>query len=285
MSPMSEKTVLVTGATAGIGKIAAREIAKQGARVVIVGRNKDKTEGVVAQLKAAAGHDRIDFLLADLSSIGAVKRLGQQVVERYPKLDVLLNNAGAINMTRETTVDGFERTFATNHLAYFVLANAVLPSLRRAAPGARIVNVSSDAHRVGALNFDDLQATAYNSWMQYGRSKLCNLLFTLELAERVKADGITVNALHPGFVASDFLSKGGLWKLVQPVANLFAINEDAGAKTSIYLATSPDVAQVTGKYFYKCKQRRPRSFALDAATAKRLWQVSEALTANIEAAA
>ena len=191
---------------------------------------------------------------------------------------MLINNAGAVNMTRETTVDGYERTFATNHLAYFLLATLLLPQLEAGAP-ARIVNVSSNAHRYGPLNFDDLMAEKrYIGWLQYGRSKLANILFTRELARRLEGKPITVNCLHPGFVASDFLEKGGFWSFIKPLAYLFAIDETAGAKTSIYLASSSEVVGVSGQYFAKCKRIEPTRAAKDDLAAKKLWDVSEQLT-------
>lgn len=275
---MSGRLVLITGSTGGIGKRAAAELAKAGAHVIIQGRDAAKAERVANELKEATGNAKIDFLVADLSSMQAVRGLAAEVKQRYGKLDVLLNNAGALQTKREVTADGYERTFATNHLAYFLLANLLLPELKKGHQ-PRIVNVSSEAHRSGPLNFDDLMAEkSFRGFLQYGRSKLANILFTRELARRVKDDGITVNCLHPGFVASEFLSKGGIWSVIKPVAYLFAIDEEQGAKCSIYLCSSPEVAGVTGKYFYKCREKRPRAFAEDDEAAKRLWEVSEKLT-------
>lgn len=275
---MKDRLVLITGSTAGIGKRAALELAKQGAHVIIQGRDAAKAERVANQLKQESGNPKVDFLVADLSSMQAVRGLAAEVKQRYGKLDVLLNNAGAVNPKREVTADGYERTFATNHLAYFLLTNLLLPELEKGTR-PRIVSVSSDAHRSGKMNFDDLMAErGYTAFMQYGRSKLANILFTRELSRRVKDRGITANCLHPGFVASDFLSKGGLWKVIKPVAYLFAISEEQGARCSVYLASSPDVEGVTGKYFYKCREHRPRSYAEDDEAARKLWEVSEQLT-------
>jgi retinol dehydrogenase-12 len=274
MTSMKGKTVLITGATAGIGKQTALELARLGAHVVVVGRNADKTRGVVEELRAQTGA-QVDSLLADLSSLKSVRSLGVEAREKYPRLDVLVNNAGALNPKRELTTDGYERTFATNHLAYFVLANELLPALPE---GGRIVNVSSDAHRSGRLDFDDLMAErGYSGWRQYGKSKLANLYFTRELARRVVDRHITVNALHPGFVASEFLSKEGLWGWLKPFLYLFAFDIPGGARTSVYLASSPEVEGVTGKYFSKCRERKPRSYALDDEAAARLWTESEKL--------
>jgi retinol dehydrogenase 12 len=280
MADMTNKLVLVTGGTNGIGRHAALELAKLGAHVVVVGRNPEKTAGVLRALKAESGSDRLDALVADLSSIAEVRRLAAEVLARWPKLDVLLNNAGALNLKREVTVDGLELTFATNHLAYQLLATLLLPALERAR--GRVVNTSSDAHRTGRMNLDDLQGERrYNAWLQYGRSKLANIYFTREAARRFQPHGVTVNAYHPGFVASDFLSKGGIWKLLKPMANLFAVDVPGGARTAVYLASSPEVAGVSGEYFYKCKPKRPRAFAEDDAAAARLWEATERLYAAV----
>jgi retinol dehydrogenase 12 len=279
MGDMSGKRVLVTGATAGIGKQTALELAQRGAEVIIVGRNADKTAAVVAELRqAASGAATIDSLLADLSSMASVRALAASFLAKYDRLDVLVNNAGAFFPKREVTVDGWERTFATNHLSYFLLTELLLPALEK-APGARIVNVSSAAHAAAPLDFDDLMAerSSYGAFRQYGRSKLANIFFTRELARRLAPKNITANCLHPGFVASEFLAKGGIWSLLKPVASLFAIDVVAGAKTSVYLATSPEVAHTSGKYFDKCKETQPKKLAEDDAAAKRLWQVSAQL--------
>jgi len=279
------RRVLVSGATSGIGKETARGLARLGAEVVVVGRSPDKTEAVVEELRQSTGNPRVASLLCDLSSIAEVRRLAAEVERRYGVLHVLVNNAGGMNPKREVTVDGFERTFAVNHLAYFVLANALLPALRKGAP-ARIVQVASEAHRgVGfrpaRLDFDDLQAErGYSAFDIYGRSKLANILHTRELARRAGA-GVTANCLHPGFVASGFLDKPGLWRAVKPLAYLFALDNVAGARTSIYLASSPEVAEVTGEYFSNCRPRRPTRAAQDDEAARRLWEVSEALTRDL----
>ena len=278
---MQDKIVLVTGATAGIGKRTALELAEMNAHVVIVGRNAEKTQAAAEELRRDSHNDKVDFLLADLSSMADVRRLAKEFAEKYPRLDVLVNNAGAINMKRELTVDGFERTFATNHLAYFLLANLLHDSLKK-APAARVVNVSSDAHRTGRLKLDDLMAErGYTAWLQYGRTKLANIYFTRELARRWQADGITVNCLHPGFVASEFLSKGGVWKLLKPLLYLFAVDIPGGARTSVYLASSPAVAGVTGTYFHKCKEKKPWRWAEDDDAAKQLWDASEKLVGGV----
>ncbi|MFO0628025.1 MAG: SDR family oxidoreductase [Polyangiales bacterium] len=274
---MQGRTVLVTGGTAGIGRQAAKVLAGRGARVVIVGRNPEKTARVTDELRAETG-GAVESLLADLSKMSDVRALAAATIDRYGALDVLLNNAGAVNLTREVTADGFERTFATNHLAYFLLANLLLPALRK-APGSRVVNVASAAHVMGRVNFDDLQSErGYDGWRVYGTSKLMNVLFTREMARRLKGEGPTVNCLHPGFVASEFLSKGGIWTVLKPLGYLFAVNESKGAETSVFLASSPAVAGVTGKYFAKCREARTTGAAKDDAVAERLWVESARLT-------
>jgi NAD(P)-dependent dehydrogenase (short-subunit alcohol dehydrogenase family) len=223
-----------------------------------------------------------DVFIGDLSSIAEVKRLGDEIAKRHERIDVLVNNAGAINMGRETTVDGLERTFATNHLAYFVLTDKLLPSLKNAASagsGARIVNVASEAHRQGSIDFDDLMFEKRWSGMNaYFASKLANILFTAELARRLEGTKVTANSLHPGAVASGFMANNtGIvalgWKVISPLL----LSTEKGAKTTIFLASDPSVEGVTGKYFQKCKERKPSRKARDMTAANRLWQVSEDL--------
>ncbi len=276
---MEGKRVLITGGTAGIGKQAAIALLQQGAEVVLVGRNEEKTKAVVEELRARTANPKLEYLLADLSSIAAVRKLAADFIAKYPRLDVLLNNAGGMNPGRSLTVDGYERTMATNHLAYFVLATELLPVLEKSAP-ARIVNVASNAHKGGKLDFDDLMAEkSYSTFRQYSRSKAAYILFTRELARRLADKQITVNCLHPGFVASDFMSKPGIFGLVKPLAYLFAIDEVEGAKTSVYLSSSPEVAGVTGKYFSKCKAIAAAAFCEDDDAARRLWTLTEQLVA------
>ena len=275
---MNGKRVLVTGATAGIGKQTALELAKLGAEVIIVGRNAEKTAAVVESLRKESGATTIDSFLADLSSMASIRAFAGAFLAKHDRLDVLVNNAGGLFPKREVTVDGWERTFATNHLSYFLVAQLLLPALER-AERARIVNVASAAHAAAPRDFDDLMAerSRYRSFRQYGRSKLANIFFTRELARRVAGKQITVNCLHPGFVASEFLAKGGIWSVIRPIAGLFAIDVVAGAKTSVYLASSPEVAGVSGKYFDKCKEKQPNKIADNDAAATRLWQVSAQL--------
>lgn len=279
MGILSGKRAVVTGATAGIGFETAKALGLLGADVIVVGRSPDKTQATVAELKRLT-QANIDSFLADLSSLKDLQRVGREIVAKYDTLHVLVNNAGGINMSREVTVDGYERTFATNHLGYFVLTAALLPALQKGAP-SRIVNVASEAHRGTQLNFDDLMAErGYSAFPVYGRSKLANILFTRHLAQRLVGTGVTANCLHPGVVDSQFIKgKTGLWKLAGQIGGLFMISPEAGAKTSVYLASSPEVQGVSGQYFDKCRTKRPTARAQDDEVAKRLWDVSEQLVA------
>jgi retinol dehydrogenase-12 len=274
-SSMQGKVCLVTGATSGIGLVTARELAQQGAHVVLVGRNREKCDAAVQQVQVQTGNHQVEALLADLSSQQQVRELAQQFRERHRRLDVLVNNAGGIWMTRQETIDGLEMTFAVNHLAYFQLTLLLLDLLKTSAP-ARIVNVASRAHEGATLDFDDLLSRQhYRGWQAYARSKLANLLFTYELARRIAGTGVTANALHPGFVASGFGAGTG-WRgfLLRLGARLYAISPEQGARTVVYLATSAEVAGVNGKYFFKQKAVPSSPASYDEAAAKRLWQVS-----------
>lgn len=279
---MKNKTVMVTGATGGIGRVTALEIARQGATVVIVGRNEAKARGIVSAIQNETGNERVSYLLADLSSISATKALAEEYRSKFDRLDILVNNAGAIFMTRGETVDGFENTFALNHLVgYFYLTNLLLDVIVASAP-ARIVSVSSGAHSFGGMNFDDLQGKEkYSGWLAYGQSKLANVLFTYELARRLEGTGVTANALHPGFVASNFGRTNNRESTLQRVglrmSQIMAVSEEKGAATSIYLATSPEVEGVTGKYFQNCKPKNSSKASYSRADQSRLWQVSEQL--------
>jgi NAD(P)-dependent dehydrogenase (short-subunit alcohol dehydrogenase family) len=279
MNSLQGKVCLVTGATSGIGLVAARELAWRGARVVLVGRNREHTDAAVAHIRAQTGSNEIDGLLADLSSQNQVRALAWQFLQSHPRLDVLVNNAGGLWLDRQLTVDGLEPTFAVNHLAYFLLTQLLLERLKTSAP-ARIVNVSSAAHRNAIIDFDNLQGEKrYRGWPQYCRTKVMNLLFTYELARRLGDTDVTVNALHPGWVATGFGGGNGLrGRLLQLLARCFAISPEEGARTIVYLASSPDVAAATGRYFVR-EQAVPSSPAsYDQASAGRLWQISEQLS-------
>jgi NAD(P)-dependent dehydrogenase (short-subunit alcohol dehydrogenase family) len=269
---------LVTGANSGLGKITARELAKMGATVIMVARSQARGEAALAEVKQASGSDSVHLMLADLSSLDATRKLAEQFKAEYGRLDIFVNNAGAIFKDRQLSVDGYEMTFALNHLNYFLLTNLLLDTLKASAP-ARIVNVASGAHMGGSLNFNDLMmAKKYRSFPAYSQSKLANVLFTYELARRLEGSGVTVNALHPGGVATGFGSgegiMGWLFKLLRP----FLLTPEQGAETQIYLASSPEVAGITGKYFAKKKPVQSSKESYDTAVAQRLWQISEELT-------
>ncbi len=274
--PMAGKTVLVTGGTNGIGQATAAGLAALGARVGVVGRDAARTREVVADLAAAYPHSTVDAFVADLSSQAEVRRLASEVLAAYPRLDVLVNNVGGFWATRRVTVDGLEHTFAVNHLASFLLTDLLLDRLKASAP-ARIVNVSSDAHGGGKLNFDDLQAEqGYSGMRAYGQSKLANVMFTYELARRLEGSGVTANVLHPGVVRTGFASEDSsiLWRLSIPLMRLFMKSPEKGAATSVYLASSPEVEGVTGTFFIDSKPKKSSKASYDTATQARLWQVS-----------
>ena len=272
---MNGKICLVTGATNGIGKATAQALAQMGATVVIVGRNAPKTAQLVKEIRAASGNKNVDSLLADLSSQQEVRRLANEFKSKYSHLHVLLNNAGAVFMQRQLSMDGIEMTFALNHLASFLLTNLLLDTIKASAP-ARIINVSSNAHTTGKIEFDNLQGERVYSPRVYENSKLANILFTMELARRLEGTGVTVNALHPGFVATGFAKNNGkvMAALVSIFAPLVARSPAKGAETSIYLASSPRVDGITGKYFYDSQVISTAPQATDMVVARKLWDVS-----------
>jgi retinol dehydrogenase 12 len=275
---MEGKTCLITGATSGIGLVAAGALARQGARVLLVGRNQAKCDAVTAQIRAETGNSQVESFLADLSSQQQVRELARRFRDQNSRLDVLVNNAGGIWGKRQLNTDGLEMTLAVNHLAYFLLTELLLDTLQASAP-ARIVNVSSEAHQRATIDFDDLTGERrYGGWTQYCRSKLLNLLFTYELNRRIDGSGITVNALHPGWVATGFASNNG-WRgrAIQLAARWFALTPEQGARTIIYLASSPEVAGVSGRYFINEREARSSPASYDEDAAKRLWQISTEL--------
>jgi len=273
------RTCLVTGATSGIGEETAVGLARCGARVILVARSRERGEASVARVKARTGNTAVEVLLADLASQEETRQLARQVLERCPSLHVLVNNAAVVHLRRETTVDGCEMTFAVNHLAAFLLTRLLLDHLIASRP-ARIVNVASNGHKFGRLDFDDLESEKKYSWMRvYGTSKLANVLFTYELGRRLEGTGVTANCLHPGAVSTRLgMNNGRLGRIVIPLLRPFFLTPEAGAKTSIYLASSDEVENVSGKYFVKCRPTSSSPDSYDEPLARRLWEKSSQLT-------
>lgn len=288
---MNGKTVVITGATSGIGQVAAESLAKMGAKIVQIARDRERGEAAVRRLREinpAAPHS---VYYVDLSLMSEMKRVAAQIAQAELRVDVLINNAGALFGTYQPTAEGLERTFALNHMSYFLLTHGLCERLLASAP-ARVVSTSSDAHAAATLDFDDLQSVktysnkSLGEWLRYGgpgfkvygRSKLCNILFTRELARRLGNTGVTANCLHPGFVATRFGDEtGGLMSFGISIAKRFALTPEQGAETLIYLASSPDVAKVTGQYFHKSRLATPSAGAQDDTAAQRLWQASAQL--------
>src|SRR5438128_9940864 len=276
---MQERVCIVTGASSGIGKAAARELARTGATVALVCRNSGRAEAARAEIQTATGNEAVEVLLADLSSQAEIRRLVQELLDRYPQIHVLINNAGVLNRKRTTTVDGIETVFAVNHLAYFLLTHLLVARLRASAP-ARIVNVASDAHRFGRIDLGDLgHARRYRAMRVYGTSKLANILFTYELARRLDGTGVTANCLHPGAVATGLgRNNGRLATAVTRLLRPFFRTPEQGAATAIYLASSPAVEGVSGKYFVDCREARSSGVSYDESLARRLWDASARLS-------
>ena len=278
---MQGRICLVTGATSGIGKATALGLAKQGATVVIVARNPVRGEAAQREIQEQSGNPSVDMLLADLSEQASIRQLAETFQQRYAQLHVLINNAGVFMLRREETVDGIEMTFAVNNLAPFLLTNLLLDLLKASAP-ARIINVNSDSHKSGSdLQLDDLQtAKHYNVWRAYARSKLAMLLCTYELARRLQGTGVTANCVHPGFVFTN-MGMNNVGPTMQSVAKFLLAHLGAtpeeGAKTSLYLATSPDVENVSGKYFAKLAPRPSLPISYDESLQKHVWEASARL--------
>ena len=277
MADMHGKTVLITGANQGIGKASAVALGQMGASLVLVCRNEEKARAAIKDIEAA-GAKNVELIVADLASQAEVRRVAAEFKAKHAKLDVLMNNAGVLVTSRRTTVDGIEETLAINHLAPFLLTNLLLDVLEKSAP-SRVVTVSSKVHK-GPIRFDDIQFTkSYSAFTAYQHSKLCNILFTRELAKRLEGKNVTANCLHPGVIASGFgQTYGGVMSVLVKIAAPFMMSTEGGAKTQVYLASSPEVAGVSGKYFDKCRETNPGREASDDATAKRLWDVSEEMT-------
>jgi len=267
------KTVVITGGTSGIGQVAAEALAGMGARLVLIARDPARGEAAMARLRAKGPGAAHAIHYADLSRLSEMKRVGREIAAVEPRVDVLINNAGAMFTRREVTEDGLELTFAVNHVAYFVVTHLLRDKLVASAP-ARVISTSSHAHKGAKLNFDDLQLVkGFSGFKAYGRSKLCNILFTRELARRLEGTGVTANCLHPGFVATRFGDRAqGFGARVFGFLKNFAITPEKGADTIIYLASSDEPAKVTGAYFYKRREYTPTREARDDESARRLWQ-------------
>jgi NAD(P)-dependent dehydrogenase (short-subunit alcohol dehydrogenase family) len=275
---MRGKVVLVTGATRGIGQETAKALAAMGATVVAVGRSAERGAATMSAIQSKVSGAKVDFLCADLSSQGAIRQLSDEFKRRYQRLDVLVNNAGGIFMRRRESVDGIEYTWALNHLSYFLLTNLLLDVLKDSAP-TRVVNVSSDAHTlVNGIHFKDpeFKRGLFNPQRAYGQSKLANILFTRELAKRLQGTGVTANAVHPGFVATGFLRNNGfLFNILMMLARPVARSVEKGAETVIYLASSPEVEGVSGKYFYDKRPTQTSGAGYDEDAGRQLWELSE----------
>ena len=276
---MGGKTVLITGGTSGIGKATAVAVAAMGADVVVVGRNPERGEAAVEEIRAQSHSEAVELILADLSVQSEVRRLADEFQERHDRLDVLANNAGLVQSKRTETEDGIETTLAINHLAPFLLTNLLLERLEESAP-SRVITVSSEAQRWGNMDFEDIQSTRkYRGFPVYGMTKLANIMFTYELAERLKGTGVTANCLHPGPVSTNFgKNNGGPMALFFRLGKPFMRSPEQGADTLIWLAVSPDVEGVSGKYFSDRKEIEAKEIAYDEGARRRLWEVSEDLT-------
>jgi NAD(P)-dependent dehydrogenase (short-subunit alcohol dehydrogenase family) len=280
MLDLADKTILVTGATSGIGLEASVDFASRGATVVMVGRDPERTDRAVAEVKSRAKAGDVSSLLCDFGSQRQIRALADAYRAKHARLDILVNNAGLVSPSRTLTEDGIETTFAVNHLGYFLLTNLLLDLVVKSAP-SRIVNVSSEGHRRGSMDFDDLGfAKGYFIMAAYSRSKLGNVLFTRELARRLEGKNVTVNCLHPGGVATGIWAKApkGTRTLIALLGKLFFISAHEGAQTIVYLATSPDVASVTGEYFKNNRSVKIARLGRDDALAAKLWDVSAKMT-------
>src|SRR5437016_2245624 len=276
---MKDKVVMITGANSGIGKAASLALAKMGANVVMVTRNKEKGEAAKSEIIRESQNGSVDLLLADLSSLESVRRLAAEFQKKYSKLHVLVNNAGLFNQRRKVTTDGYENTFATNYLAPFLLTNLQLPTLEASAP-SRIINVSSVGHYNGHVNFDDLNLEKdYGGWKAYGQSKLALVLFTHELAKKLQGTGVTVNAVHPGTVATNIWTRPlGPAGFIMALPKLFMASPKEGAETIVYLASSDDAKDLNGEYLEKLKVKKSSDESYDEEVAQRLWDISAKLT-------
>ncbi len=270
---MQGKVCIITGANSGIGKVTAMGLARLGARVVMVCRDQARGEAAQNEIKEQSGNDAVDLMLADLSSQASIRKLAGNMLQNYQHIHVLINNAGAVNLTRRETTEGFESTFAVNYLAPFLLTNLLLDKLKTSAP-ARIINVSSESHQSGYIRMDDLELNkGYRIMRAYGQSKLALVLFTYELARQLQGTGVTANCLHPGFVATNIghIGVGKVGRIIVKLIFSRGISPEEGAKTSIYLASSPEIEGVTGKYFAKCIPVRSAPITYDEHLQRQLW--------------
>ena len=276
---MAEKVCLVTGGNSGIGKSVALGLAKMGATVVVVSRNKEKGETAVTDTVEKSGNKNVELIQADMSSQNSIHQLVNEFRARHEKLHLLINNAGVYLTKRSETEDGLESTFAVNHLGPFLLTSLLVDILKASAP-SRIVNVTSDAHKGARVNFDDLQGERkFSGWQAYGQSKLAMILYTRGLAKKLEGTGVTVNSAHPGVVRTNFAkNNGGLVMLGFRFLGIFFISPESAAKRILYVATSPDLEGVTGKYFTKMHEVKSSQESYDDDSARRLWQISEQLT-------
>jgi len=277
---MKDKICLVTGATSGIGFVTALELAQKGATVVVCGREQEKAANVVIKIRSQSNNPNVDFLLADLSDFKEVRNLAEEFIKAYPKLDVLVNNAGAIFKEFDLNPQRVEKTMALNHFSIFLLTGLLLDTLKASAP-SRIINVSSMLHKNGSNNFNDLNnETNYKGLAAYNNSKLALLHFTYELARRLNGGTVTVNAMHPGWVKSNFGNeyKTGVYGIVDTLFKPIQLTSEQGAQTIIYLASSPDIENISGKYFVKKNAINSSDSSYNEAVSKQLWQLSEELT-------
>ena len=275
---MQGKTVLITGANSGIGKVAASALAGMGATVILACRRPDAAQQAIAEIRREHPQAQLDFVAIDLASLASVRRAAAEVMSKYPVLHVLINNAGLANMQREISEDGFEMTFAVNHLGPFLLTNLLLPALR--AGKGRVITVASGAHKAGKMHWSDLQLTSgYFVLRSYAQSKLANILFTKALAARVEEEGVHANCLHPGAVSTNIWpERNWLEKAFSNVLRLFLISAEKGARTSIWLASGDVGGKASGSYFENCREKTPSRAARDADAAEKLWEISANLT-------
>ena len=279
MTSLAGKTAVITGATSGIGRATAVDFARRGARLLLIGRNAARASETAEAIRAAAPRADFEIVRGDFAAQAEVRRVGEEILKRVDQLDLLINNHGVTLMRRETTPDGYEATFAINHLGYFHLTGLLLPRLR-ATPGARIVSVASEAHKFGALELDDLHSERkYGAMRVYGKSKSANIHFTRELARRYGSPRLTINCVHPGGVATNLGGgQGPLLSLVHKAVMWFMKTPEEGAQTSIFAATAPEASGKNGAYYADCRERQPAAHCRDDATARALWEASEKLT-------